>query len=192
MSPLKCFAGEISIQMGKYGIKKKKRWASSRRSGYNKFPPGKKKKKNERWVDFSVQPARTTGGRLNDYVTSRSGISKNNNHRLGRILWPSKIKGEWERDRLGGGQMLWRLSGAACLWLCCRVSRVGQLALEFIHPLYELTEREISSLHVQAECDTSINEPKFQPQMTTLPLNIQCCTSGDQRKTSSVLWPVKG
>lgn len=28
--------------------------------------------------------------------------SKNNNHRLGRILWPGKIKGEWERDRLGG------------------------------------------------------------------------------------------
>lgn len=48
-----------------------------------------------------MQLARTTGGRLNDYVTTTPlQLSENNNHGLGRILRPSKIKGEWERHRL--------------------------------------------------------------------------------------------
>lgn len=52
-----------------------------------------------------MQLARTTGGRLNDYVTTTPlQLSENNNHGLGRILWPSKIKGEWERDRLRKGE----------------------------------------------------------------------------------------
>lgn len=47
-----------------------------------------------------MQLARTTGGRLNDYVTTTAlQLSENNNHGLGRILRPSKIKGEWEPDR---------------------------------------------------------------------------------------------
>lgn len=52
-----------------------------------------------------MQLARTTGGRLNDYVTTTPlQLSENNNHGLGRILRPSKIKGEWERDRLRKGE----------------------------------------------------------------------------------------
>lgn len=67
------------------------RRASSSHSSYNKFAPHK----NEQWMDFSVQLARTTGGRLNDYVTTTLlQLSENNNQGLGRILRPSKIKGE--------------------------------------------------------------------------------------------------
>ena len=77
------------------------RRASSSHSSYSKFAPHK----NEQWIDFSVQPARTTGGRLNDYVTTTPfQLSENNNQGLGRILRPSKIKGEWERDRQREGE----------------------------------------------------------------------------------------
>lgn len=38
--------------------------------------------------------ARTTGGRLNDYVTTTPLLlSENNNQALGRIVQPSEIKG---------------------------------------------------------------------------------------------------
>lgn len=64
-----------------------RRRASSSHSSYNKFAPHK----NEQWMDFSVQLARTTGGRLNDYVTTTPlQLSENNNHGLGRILRRSK------------------------------------------------------------------------------------------------------
>lgn len=78
------------------------RRASSSRSSYNKFTPHK----NEQWIDFSMQLARTTGGRLNDYVpTTPPWLSENNNQGLGRILRPSKIKGEWESDRQREGEL---------------------------------------------------------------------------------------
>lgn len=93
VSPLNSFAG------GKYPsilVNQDRRRANSSHSSYNKFSPHK----NEQWIDFRVQLARTTGGRLNDYVTTTPlQLSENNNHGLGRILRPSKIKGEWERDR---------------------------------------------------------------------------------------------
>lgn len=131
--------GGVSIYTGKYGVKSR---ASSSRSCYNKFAPHK----NEQWGEFSVQLARTTGGRLNDYVTTTAlQLSENNNHGLGRILRPSKIKGEWEPDRQreGGREGEWETDfmeitrGATCLWLCCRVEQV--LCSE-IHTLYGLTE----------------------------------------------------
>lgn len=105
---------EISIYTGKYGVKSRASSSSSSRSCYNKFAPHK----NEQWGEFSVQLARTMGGRLNDYVTTTAlQLSENNNHGLGRILRPSKIKGEWEPDRQSEGRREGgRESGRLILW----------------------------------------------------------------------------
>lgn len=79
------------------------RRASGSPSSYNKFTPHK----NEQWIDFSVQLARTTGGRLNDYVTTTPLLlSENNNQGLGRILQPREIRGEWEQE--GEREGLWK------------------------------------------------------------------------------------
>lgn len=105
------------------------RRASSSRSSYNRFAPHK----NEQWIDFSVQLARTTGGRLNDYFTTTPlQLLENNNQSLGRILWPIEIKGEWdqekereggmEREREGGRQISCSLSRAASTFSCVSVT----------------------------------------------------------------------
>lgn len=83
-----CFSGEIFLFIHKYSVKHMQAGSS-----YNKFAPHK----NEQWVDFSMQLARTTGGRLNDYVTTTAlRLSENNNQAGGGILQLSEIKGEWE------------------------------------------------------------------------------------------------
>lgn len=84
----------------------------------------------------ALQLARTTEGRLNDYVTTTPlRLSVNNNHGRDRTSGLAKIKGEWERDRLrGGGEReahFMEIIEVACLWLCCRVKK-----LKFTHPLY--------------------------------------------------------
>lgn len=66
-----------------------------------------------------MQLARTTGGRLNDYVTTTPlQLSENNNHGLGRILRPSKIKGEWEPDRLREGEWETDFMEGPCVFGC--------------------------------------------------------------------------
>ena len=151
--------------------------------------PSRKKKKNERWVDFSVQPARTTGGRLNDYVTSRSGIPKNNNHRLGRILWPSKIKGEWERDRLGGGTDVMEIVGG-CVSLTVLQSELSWATSSGIHTSSLWVDRERDKLpacpsrmwHVNQRAKVSTPDDNTSSQHTVLHLwgpkkNLVCAVT---------------
>lgn len=122
------------------------RRASSSHSSYNKFAPHK----NEQWIDFSTQLARTMGGRLNDYVTTTPfQLRENNNQGLGRILRPTKIKGEWEWDRQREGE--WEadfmeiIRGckaclAVCLQLCCWVRQLASTLTQNTYIPFELTD----------------------------------------------------
>lgn len=81
----------------------------------------------------ALQLARTTEGRLNDYVTTTLlRLSVNNNHGRDRTSGLAKIKGEWEQDRLREGEWeadFMEIVEVVRLWLCCRVKKLANSLL---------------------------------------------------------------